>query len=277
MQRILVPIDFSPSSEKAVLTAECWAKKFGATIELFYVEEAYSNQGIDSEYLFGTGEDSILRQLISDHEKQLKAIAEKIDSEVEVKTDLRIGRVINTIEDKLDEGDYSMIVMGTKGMNEWDRLLIGSNAEKMLRRTHIPLLIVPKEAVTPVNISSIVLATNSSEKREGFIHQVKKLQAAFSAEIKLLRVVTASNFYPTYEARKLLNNYAEKNELKNYSSHIYNAHNIEEGIISFAEENNIQLITMASHYGTMFSTLFGSISQGVVQTSNIPVFTMNIP
>lgn len=59
------------------------------------------------------------------------------------------GRPSTAILSELEGGDYDIVVMGTEGRTGLDRLIAGSVAETVLRRSPVPVLVCPYDALEP--------------------------------------------------------------------------------------------------------------------------------
>jgi nucleotide-binding universal stress UspA family protein len=70
------------------------------------------------------------------------ALRRRIDHAIDIKTITAIGDTVDEILRSADPGQYDVIVMGTHGRTGLRRLVIGSVAEKVVRRAPIPVLTV---------------------------------------------------------------------------------------------------------------------------------------
>jgi nucleotide-binding universal stress UspA family protein len=129
--KILLPIDFSPSSHVALEQATVLAQHFHA--ELYLV-----NVLSESAHLEAEKKEAESHFAISVAGLTTKGI--KAASSVEVDNDIA-GKILDVIErEKID-----MIVVSTHGTTGWHPLVFGSIAEKLVRLVHIPLLLVRTE------------------------------------------------------------------------------------------------------------------------------------
>jgi nucleotide-binding universal stress UspA family protein len=139
--KILLPIDFSPSSHLALEQATVLAQHFHAAIQLVHV----------------IPEDANLEEAKKEAEERfavsvagLTAKGIKASSLVEVEND-----VAGCILDVIDREKVDMIVISTHGTTGWHPLVFGSIAEKLVRLVHIPLLLVRTEKpVSSVKVKS---------------------------------------------------------------------------------------------------------------------------
>jgi nucleotide-binding universal stress UspA family protein len=141
--RILVPIDFSAHSERALDHAAALAKTFGASVELLHVvEDPFAHGGWGSE-MYIPDITQTRQAAIEDAERQIEATRTAIaDRRVPIVTSVRMGRPAPTIIEHADAVNANLIVMGTHGRTGVARMLIGSVAEQVVRTAHCPVLTV---------------------------------------------------------------------------------------------------------------------------------------
>jgi nucleotide-binding universal stress UspA family protein len=129
--RILLPIDFSPSSHKALEEATVLAQHFHA--ELYLVTVLTDGAGLEE-----AKKEAEERFAVSVRGLAAKGI--KATSSVEVDSDIA-GSILDVIErEKID-----LLVVSTHGTTGWHPLVFGSIAEKLVKLVHIPLLLVRTE------------------------------------------------------------------------------------------------------------------------------------
>lgn len=139
--RILVPVDFSPHSEKALRYAATIAGRFGAGIELLHIVEDPYRTGAWSPDVYTPIVPEILDNLIADAGRRLdrlKIVAEAGGTQVQ--TTVLIGLPAQTIISKSSEVD--LIVMGTHGRTGLSHVMLGSVAERVVRKAACPVLTV---------------------------------------------------------------------------------------------------------------------------------------
>jgi nucleotide-binding universal stress UspA family protein len=140
-KRILCPIDFSDASRAALETAAEVARRYGAKVALFH---AYPVPG----YTFPDGSfvaSSKMLEELSDqahrHLLEWKAIAEKLGiAQVEVAT--AIGEPAHEILAFAKAQQADLLILGTHGRTGIQHALMGSVAERVVRRSTCPVLTV---------------------------------------------------------------------------------------------------------------------------------------
>lgn len=135
---ILVPTDGSADMEQVAEHALGIAESNGATVHALYVvdETAYSTVPDDVR-------ESVRDALTGDGEGATKAIAERVlEAGLESRREIRWGDPAAAIIAYAVENDIDLIVMGTRGKTEFERYMLGSVAEKVVRASPIPILTV---------------------------------------------------------------------------------------------------------------------------------------
>lgn len=139
--KILVPIDFSDYSKMALDYAVEFAKKFNSQLFLIYVIEpiVYPSD-------FGLGQvpmSSIDMEIQSRAEDEMqKLINEKVPKETKVSWIIRVGKPFIEIINEAKEKDCDLIIIATHGHTGIEHILFGSTAEKVVRKSPIPVLVV---------------------------------------------------------------------------------------------------------------------------------------
>ena len=141
-QRILVPVDGSPTSKRGLGEAIALAKLTGARLRLIHVLDLFVfAMGGEGAYL-----GDAFSQLRKAGEEILAAARAQVEAAgVGVETVLRetaAGRVSDLVVEDAIEWRAQLIVMGTHGRRGVSRLALGSDAEAVARMAPVPLLLV---------------------------------------------------------------------------------------------------------------------------------------
>ena len=138
-KNILVPIDFSESSEKAATAACALAGKTGATVHLLHAYQI----PVESVGLALTVSQQYVTQFVSDSKAQLQELVAKLCPNATVGPFLvESGDPREVIIAEATKLHVELIVMGTHGRRGLSRALIGSVAESVVRTAHCSVLIV---------------------------------------------------------------------------------------------------------------------------------------
>ncbi len=147
-ERILVPVDGSPTSNQGLAEAIQLAKLTGAKLRLVHaVDELSFAMNADA---FGAYAGELIAVVRKAGEETLqKAKAQVEAAGIAVDTVLRDsfgGRVFELVVDEASQWSADLIVLGTHGRRGVGRALMGSDAEQIARLATVPVLLVRRPA-----------------------------------------------------------------------------------------------------------------------------------
>ncbi|MEL6822649.1 MAG: universal stress protein [Calditrichota bacterium] len=133
--KILVPVDFSDSSQKAALAGSQLAKELNLTPVFMHVVEyeihpAFYSVNVASAFVV----DENFEKRVTDRLKEF------VNFEGEAVYLVKEGRAWNEIVEYARSEEVALITMGTRGLTGLDHLLIGSTAERVARFSEKPVL-----------------------------------------------------------------------------------------------------------------------------------------
>lgn len=186
--RILLATDFSPASKAALPYAAAIARHFAATLYLAHVipPEAYTSIPVAER-------DSALRKIRAHvGEKMAGLRAETILAGVVHEGLVDHGDIWPILSAMAEKHNINLIVIGTQGRWGFEKLLLGSTAEEILRHSQIPLLMVgPETSVAPeveAKPRRILYATDFSPVSEPAMRCACYLAREYGAELFFLHV-----------------------------------------------------------------------------------------
>ena len=145
MKRILVPVDFSPTSKRAIKYALDIASRDGGSVLLYHLYTAAKKP--KSGLLISTEEYN--KQLALACLKKLKRLKKEVvkeASDVPVSTIIGRSPVVSNILKYSERRHIDLIVMGTQGASGLKKITIGSNASKVIEQSNIPVLLIPEKS-----------------------------------------------------------------------------------------------------------------------------------
>ena len=140
-KKILVPLDFSDYTEEIINVAVRIAEKFGSTIHLLHVIPNMDYFTPYESFLPAENLVSIQRDIEREVGKDLEAVVKKI-SDIPVTKAIHTGVAFLEIVDYVRSENIDLVVMGTHGRGGFEHILLGSVAEKVVRRSPCPVLTV---------------------------------------------------------------------------------------------------------------------------------------
>ncbi|WP_221393526.1 universal stress protein [Dyadobacter sp. NIV53] len=262
MKKILVPCDFSPCCENALrfaieLAGKCHAEVIILTI-LKLPEKLSDAKDLD-----------LYRKLARVGFEKIK---KTYRLPIRIRHEITVGKILPEILGCINRKNIDLVVMGTKGSRGWEQIFMGSNTEKVVRASPVPVLSI--KGLTAVgSIKNIVLPCDLRHHQFEFIEQLKFLQKTFQAKLHLLRIntdVRVENSSLESRLREYIIHYG----LDDTTCNVRFDDDERAGIVHFAKEMNADMIAMSTHgnldAGHLFAT---SIAADVVNHANMPVWT----
>lgn len=269
LQNILVPVDFSRSSESAVINAIHLAETFNSQITLMHVIE----EGNLSKELEALVFESV--------EAKMKVISRQIQSKNVLvnKTLIEKGVAFEKIIQEAQSGDYNVLVVGSGNKSPMETFKLGTTAEKLMRKNQVPLWVVKHEEET--NLKRIVCPVDFSAASERALNNAITLASKFNVQLDILNVFEPVHVFSfRYETdnnqeNKVLKAQQEKEFYTflrkfNLSTVKHNTVVLEgdahEEILSYIKINNVDLLLMGTTGKTVISRLLmGSVTEKVTR------------
>ncbi|HEX3456545.1 MAG TPA: universal stress protein [Candidatus Baltobacteraceae bacterium] len=139
--RVLVPLDGSETSERALEVAAGFAATIGAEIVACHIVDlarAAAMSGGEGQLVAGC-----LDALRDEGRSILKDAEQRVAGRVKVTGRIVDGAPVEAIEKLAKEISASFIVLGSHGRSGLTRLVLGSVAEGVVRAAHVPVMVVP--------------------------------------------------------------------------------------------------------------------------------------
>ena len=141
--RILVPVDFSPHAERAFCYATTLAHRLGAQLALVHVVEDPFVTGAWSAEIYVPNVPELLANVIAGAERQLATLKEGAAAlGIAAETAVITGRPAQSIIEYAGSRGVDLIVMGTHGRTGLAHVMMGSVAERVLRKAPCPVLTI---------------------------------------------------------------------------------------------------------------------------------------
>ncbi|HWA35269.1 MAG TPA: universal stress protein [Cyclobacteriaceae bacterium] len=276
MKRILVPCDFSTQARQAYTFALDIAKKTNAEIYVLHAVDVpfmYSSYSPEvPSYLTQEGWD----RLTADAKQRFQEMKGEHARQNDISLRIEIGPATMTILNFIETNQIDLVVMGTKGVSGFDEMVIGSNTEKVVRFSKVPVFVV-KKAVNLSSIKSIVLPTTLELNQSAFMNKVKELQKMFGATLRLLVINTPGSKKKIRDENAELRDFADHYKLEKFQFDIQDAENVEDGILHFVHQTKSDMIAMGTHSRKGLSHLFmGSVTEDLVNHMDCPIWTFTI-
>lgn len=281
MKTILIPTDFSESSVYGMEFAANLARKNKAQIHLYNAAETSAYYFAGDPLLIappaavmieGINENLKKAGLAKlEHLKKRKIFSgNKVTATCEPSTNAH-----GSILDYAHNIKADIIIMGTKGASSIKGVLLGSTAERVVRFSERPVLVVPFK-IKKMNPSLIIFASDFTKEAYGIFPFVQSFAKIFRADIHLLKINTADKFYRTKDDDAVIGKFNAAFGGK-YKSIVYNDYMKEEGILNYADEVNADMIAIGTHGKKGLRRFFSEdVSEGIVRLAHKPILVVNL-
>ncbi len=145
LERILVPVDFSSCSAAALRYAASLRERFDASLEVIHACEIPHVVPEETMILMGDASASLAVHFERQASEQFERFLSTHATDVPHTHELRLGSPAATVREKISEGTCDLVVMGTHGRSGFERFMLGSVAERVVRSSPVPVLTVPAQ------------------------------------------------------------------------------------------------------------------------------------
>ncbi len=275
MKKILVPTDFSPLAESALKIAAQIAKKHDGEIYLLHLLDLpldlVDKTGGASQNL----PESIFFMKLA-HQRFTEAMDKPFLKGIKVHETVEFSAAFDGIMDVSQKNECDLIIMGSHGAEGAKEVFIGSNTEKVVRYSEIPVLVVKHNQDT-FDAKKFVYATNLSVETAKSFKQALSFAKKLDVEIDVVFINTPSKFKTSKEIDDRIASFSSAVGDGNYHITVQSDKNTEDGILNYARKVNADVIGIGTHGRKGLSRLInGSLSEDLVNHSKRPVVTFKI-
>lgn len=282
-KKILVAIDFSESAGRALESARALAAETGGTIVLLHVVQppyaVYPQEMLDVAALSEAWMREARRALMP-----LAARARRGGRRVKV--EVRFGAPWRRILDVAETLAVDAIVIGASGHSRFERLVLGSTAEKVVRSSPVPVLVTHGRALRRIRR---VLAPVDLGEGSSWALRLAGLLGGREASIEALLVVPrrlgtmpivpyypeAPPLPPMEESEAALEQFLGRHSLERARGKVVAADDIASGILDHERARKVDLIVIATHGRRgLDRALLGSVAEKVIRHAEAPVLVV---
>lgn len=276
MKKIIIPVDFSQHSEYALETGAALAKQHNAELIVMHMLEL-------SESIFSTSdseksEENAFMLMVTNKEFEKFLDKPYLDG-ISVTPIIKHHKVLKEVSEVASHEKADLIIMGSRGHSEHDGIFTGSNTEKVVRYSDIPVLVV-KSKPDSVNFKNIVLGCDFDEDSISAVKNAVEMLNELTEKVTLLHVNLPNlSFLSTDEINEKVANFIKLAQLDEKDLNIaFTAdHMVEDGVLNFAKREGADAVSIITHGRTGLSHFFGgSISEDLVNHSKLPVITFKL-
>lgn len=275
IKKILVPIDFSDASDSAMASASSLAVLTKADILLVHVFDS----AINTYSVFARTETippsaSLIKKNIG---KKMEELKEHVIKKYNVKCSVVVlsGHIHTEIYKFSNKKKVDLIVMGTHGASGYKEYFIGSNAQRVVTISDVPVLTIPYNT-KKTSFKNILIPLDNSPHSRAKVNIALLFADNYDANIHLIGLPNSKDKQELAKFNlkmKSVEKIIDKEGLS-YSSKVVPGKNISEVALSYAEKNKCDLIVINTGHESKITGIFlGAFSQQIVNHSNIPVLS----
>lgn len=280
IKNILWATDFSRESFTALSYANYLAGRFGAGIKALHVVPDFAPALYESRGV-------VVAELVEKQEKSRQKALNKLQR-LSDKNEVKFSRLIvengsagKKIPEVAEKEKCQLVAIGRKGMSALEKILLGSVANQVLRRSRMPVLVVPGRRTTP-EIKSILVPTDFSPAEDRERDYAWGLASTLKASLTLIYILELYDFkFSPVEVKKMMDETLKKLQSRKKKKADFEVKevvvrdlNAAAGIVTYAARHKLDLIIMSTCVSPLERFFLGSTTEKVVSYSTVPVLAL---
>lgn len=264
MKKIVVPLDLSPENLNVFSYMKLFPKEETEFIFLHVWQPSFWTKQEELK---------LNNQELLDSLKSHSELQDLNIRTVWIESSQPVGIVLNqyVTKEKVD-----LILMVVKQKDQLDKMILGTEATKILQNTTIPILVVPRRT-SKVQFKKAAFFTDASPASIIAFRNLLPYLEFFQSEIKIVKVNTPSDFLSSREFLSYQNAIHEQMSYR-LDFEIYSDYEVEKGVLDYALDYNIDLIVLATHGRKGLALMLnGSVTEEIICASFKPILIGRIP
>ncbi|WP_459192163.1 universal stress protein [Halosimplex sp. J119] len=280
-EEILFPTDGSDAADAALEVAVAVADAHDATLHVLYVADTNQPslariEGQVRDVLEGEGRDIVER-----------AGARARNAGVETVEEVIQGGPSRTICEYVDDRGIDLVVMGTRGGRDIERIVLGSVTERVVRNSAAPVLVVPPQSDSEYPPERVLVGTDGSDGSEAAIDEGIDVCAATEAALHVVSVLESSPLGFDVRSEQLTQERERRDEQVLAGARERAADvgvtvetGIEEGDVvdalnEYVADHGIDLVAVGTHGRTGIDRrILGSVTENLMRSASVPVLSV---
>ncbi len=273
-KKIVVGVDFSDCSLNALEHAVIIARKAKSGITM-----VWANHLDYSKEIFSVEPDNLRAEVQSRFDALVKKYSPQLATGAEIDYRMEKGKVYKVICHVAKEVDAFLLVVGTHGSSGFEEFWIGSNANRIVSVSKLPIITIRAGVDSNKNLKTIVMPLDSTKITRQKLPITALLAKYFDAEIHILGVYTSTVDNIRYRIKNYVSQseiYLKENGIR-YRVVYLDAGNITDTVLDYAKKVNANLISIMTEQETTTANLWlGPYAAQMVNHSPIPVLSVHI-
>ncbi|ALJ00138.1 universal stress protein [Rufibacter tibetensis] len=280
MKKILCPVDFSKTSNKAAEYAAQIAQRTKASLTLLHVLHLPIMDTTESALMASQVLDD-QRRVSSDklhglslHLQSLFSASGGFTSSID--TRVQEAFLADAMERLVHEEGFDFVVLGTTGGgNTLEEILIGSNTESVISQVKCPVLAIPSNATYP-DIHRIVYASDYQPEDARALGQVIGLATVFQAEVEVVHVSKKAGSEDTQKAQGFIQQVSD--QLGGFPIAFHEIVHEEEdtGLKDYLSKTHSNMLAILKKKRSFFKNLFGmSLAEKLTYQTKLPLLVLH--
>lgn len=275
MKRILVPTDFSQCASYAANTAIELAKKSKSEVHFLHF------MSIPIHWLqLESGQDKVFPEItaeVNEIKNKLQALVntandQGVKSEYFLSFNESSVNIIKHIQEQL----IDLVIMGSHGASGVRELFIGSNAQRIVRLSPVPVLILKQELKSLEQLELTFVSDFDAESIKPF-EQLLSFAELIKAKVNLVYFNTPAYFVDSWEIERRMESFTFMAGMHLNKSKIIDCYVFEDGLVRYTDEQHNPIMAMATHGRHGISRVFyGSVTEKAVNHLMVPVLSLKI-
>lgn len=278
---LMVPLDGSPAAEGALPLATTVAARAHASLGVVAVHRSYvfDNPHAQNAWTLSSDPDREAKGVQREEAYLTEAAARATDgTSVAASTKVLPGSAVDpfviasTILTAAEEAHVDLIAMTTRARGLVSRVGLGSVADELVRRSHVPVLLVPP-ADAAATLTHLLVPLDGSAPSEQILAPALDLARLLGARVTLMRVVspkadTEAESFAYLEGVAA----ASRDDDLSIETYVVVARNPGDAILEAATLLEVDAIALATRgVGGLKRLVLGSVADKLVQAATLPI------
>ncbi len=271
MQNVLVAFDFSKNAIEALKYGIDICKEYNTQLNILHVYnlppfERYMSKNAVEEMEEG----NMLNHFRTFTETEVLNAIEATD-ELSINYVLKKGSTSNQIIDVAKATKPILIIMGAHGMSGIQKMVWGSNTQKVVQKTEIPVLVIPNETSFKT-INNIVFATDFNVEDFEIIDSLIRFTSVIESNLSCVHIRESYSDWDTPTINYIKDKYKDAIQQGALNIELVENSDVTDGLNEYIEANNVDVLAILKEEQNMFNRIFDkSYTKELLEKCKIPL------